>query len=87
MITGGISPHLQNHHSTMQNERLNGGEMITVTATLTRDQWSILFMLMRFAAPMLPGPSWTTTDFIIDSLGESYEDAVKTQNEASEEDS
>ena len=66
---------------TPQNKKLNGGELITITATLTRDQWSILFMLMHQSAPMLPAPSWSATDFIIKTLEEAYKDAT-TEEEA-----
>ena len=66
---------------TPQNKKLNGGELITITATLTRDQWSILFMLMHQSVPMLPAPSWPTTEFIIDTLEEAYKDAT-TEGEA-----
>ena len=64
---------------TPLNEKLNGGELITITATLTRDQWSILFMLMHQSAPMLPKPSWKTTDFIIETLESAYADAVEEE--------
>jgi len=66
---------------TPQNKKHNGGELITITTTLTRDQWSILFMLMHQSTPMLPAPSWTTTLFIIDTLEEAYQDAT-TEKEA-----
>jgi len=61
---------------TPTNAKLNGGELITITATLTRDQWSILFMLMHQSTPMLPRPSWPTTEFIIEVLDSAYADAV-----------
>ena len=59
---------------TPQNKKLNGGELMTITATLTRDQWSILFMLLHLA-PMLPAPSWSATEFILETLEEAYKDA------------
>lgn len=62
--------------TTPENKKLNGGELITLTTTLTRDQWSILFLLMHQSVPMLPQPSWATADFIVETLGASYETAT-----------
>ena len=62
---------------TPKNEKLNGGELITITATLTRDQWSIMFMLLHQSLPMLPQPSWPTTEHIVETIEEAYKDAIK----------
>ena len=59
-----------------ENKKLNGGELITLTTTLTRDQWSILFLLMHQSVPMLPQPGWATAEFIVDTLDASYETAT-----------
>ena len=59
-----------------ENKKLNGGERNTLTTTLTRDQWSILFLLMHQSVPMLPQPSWATAEFIVDTLDASYETAT-----------
>lgn len=59
-----------------ENKKLSGGELITLTTTLTRDQWSILFLLMHQSVPMLPPPSWATAEFIVDTLSASYETAT-----------
>ena len=65
--------------TTPENKRLNGGELITLTTTLTRDQWSILFLLMHQSLPMLPQPSWATAEYIVDTLSASYETATDTE--------
>ena len=63
-----------------ENKKLNGGELITLTTTLTRDQWSILFLLMHQSVPMLPQSSWATAEYIVDTLDASYETATDASN-------
>ena len=67
---------------TPTNAKPNGGELITIAATLTRDQWSILFMLMHQSTPKLPQPSWPATDWIIEVLASAYADAVSAKVES-----
>ena len=57
--------------------RLAGGEMLTVTATLTSDQWALLFGLIHQGAPMYPASCWDLTDHIAKTLEEAVDTAVK----------
>lgn len=49
-------------------ENLKGGEMITATITLSRDQWAIVCLLIRSAMPQLPMQIWKTSDYIADTV-------------------
>ena len=66
----------------MKSKKLTGGEMVTVTATLTVDQWALLFSLIHQAAPMLPTPCWDVTDLIEKTLNEEFGHALAIRREA-----
>ena len=52
----------------MKNNRPTGGEPITVNVTLTLDQWSTVFLLIRQSLVMLPSPNWDSSEEILDTL-------------------
>ena len=59
------------------NESLKGGEMVTATITLSRDQWAIVILLLHQSMPMLPHELWRTSDFIADTIRQSIDDALE----------
>jgi len=62
----------------MENDMHTGSEAITVNASLTRDQWSTAFLLMRLSIPMLPQANWDSAEAIIKTLDDAVEKASST---------
>ena len=55
---------------TPQNKKLNGNELLTVTATLTRDQWLTVLEMMHKIS----------NDDIIDELEQAYSEATYAES-------
>ena len=56
----------------MTDERTQGDELVCVEATLSRDQWTIVFLLLNNSASMLPIPSHDAAHTIIETLESGY---------------
>ena len=57
----------------MTNERTQGDELVCVEATLSRDQWTIVFLLLNSSACLLPLPSHNAAKTIVDTLEKGYD--------------
>ena len=57
---------------------LSGNQLLTAKITLTKDQWALLSILARHSIPTLPGPTWESLDYILETLDTEITQAVES---------